>query len=82
MTHALQAEQHGRVEVVGTVHFSDAVRRLAKAVVLGLKAQQVPQAPCNGMPVRQAVAIGVSHSACQLYAKVSGRSFGLSVGIE
>ena len=37
----MQAAQHGRVEVVGTCHFSDAVRRLAKAVVLGLKAQQV-----------------------------------------
>ena len=37
----MQAAQHGRVEVVGTCHFSSAVRRLAKAVVLGLKAQQV-----------------------------------------
>jgi hypothetical protein len=37
----VQAVQHGRVEVVGTARFTDAVRRLAKAVVLGLKAQQV-----------------------------------------
>ena len=43
------ARPAGRVEIVGTAHVTDSVRRLAKSVVRGLRAQQPPVTAPGGL---------------------------------